>query len=271
MLKTKRHTLNRAQLMNLPSLKAASISEDFKAFDIREYQGLRWIRIPEGMVQSVMLLEEPAYPLLDYIQAMLCSVLFVRRPGNLLNLGLGAGAIERFLLTQLSDIALVSVEIDTRMIEIARDYFRLPQSHPVVAQSAQGYLETNQQRFDILLSDICTRQGAANSQLTSDFITHAARAINRGGVVAINLIPNGEAEVVEVLIALRSTFPWILIYDVPDADNMILFCTAQPSPLVDELTQRAAVLHQATGLDLSPICSRLIRLPVKQSFNPRRV
>jgi spermidine synthase len=261
----KRHALNMAQLVALPSVKVESKSEDFKPFDIREYQGIRWIRIPEGTVQSVMLLEDPAYPVLDYIQAMLCSVLFVHnRPDKLLNLGLGAGAIERFLLTQLPDIALVSVEIDTRMIKIAKDYFHLPPSHPVVTQSAQLYLEHNQNRFDILLSDICTRQGAANSQLSPDFITHAARAINRGGVVAINLIPNTESEVVEVLIALRNDFPWILIYDAPEADNMILFCTLQPSPSVDELTQRAVAFHRATGLDLSAICRQLITLPVKQ-------
>jgi spermidine synthase len=265
MLKIKqRDPLNIAQLVALPSLKVESKSEDFKAFDIREYQGIRWIRTPEGTVQSVMLLEDPAYPVLDYIQAMLCAVLFVHRPRKLLNLGLGAGAIERFLLTQLPGLALVSVEIDTRMIKIAKDYFQIPPSHPIVAQSAQHYLARNQDRFDILLSDVCTRQGAANSQLSPDFITHAAGVLNRGGVVAINLIPSSESEVVEVLIALRNDFPWIQIFDVPEADNMILFCTLQPSPPLAELIQRAAALRQTTGLDLSPICRRLITIPVKQ-------
>lgn len=264
MLKLKRYHLDREHLLSLPSVKLNPQGDDLAAFDVRESQGVRWIQIPDGTVQSVMLLQEPAYPVFGYIRAMLCSLLFVQKPGKLLNMGLGSGSIERFLLTELSDIALVSVEIDARMIEIAKKYFRIPPDHPILAQSAQNYLSANQDLFDILLSDICIRRGAANAQLTSDFISHAARAMNRGGVFTINLMPNAESEVVEVLIALRGTFPWILIYDVPDADNMILFCTLRPAPSVDELTQRTTALHQTTGLDLLPICRQLITLPVKK-------
>jgi spermidine synthase len=264
MLKINSYNLNMEHLVSLPSIKVDPHREDFTEVDIREHQGIRWIRIPDGTVQSVMLLQEPAFPVLGYIQAMLCSLLLAQHPCKLLNLGLGSGSIERFLLTQLPDITLVSVEIDTRMVEVAKRYFLIPPYHPIIEQSALSYLESNQDQFDILLSDICTRQGAANSEITLDFITHSLRAMNEGGVLAINLMPKSESEVVEVLIILRSVFPWVLVYDAQDAVNMILFCALKPFPASVDLRQRADGLYQATGLDLSSICSQLIKIPVKR-------
>ncbi|MEW8029331.1 MAG: methyltransferase [Candidatus Thiodiazotropha sp.] len=264
MLKIEQYSINMEHLLTLPGEHVNPRMTDFEGLEIRENGDLRWIRFDEGIIQSVMLLQEPALPVLTYIQALLCSLLFVPRPGNLLNLGLGSGSIERFVLSQLPDIELVSVEIDARIIDMCRRYFHIPSNHPVFQLPAEKYLEVNQDCFDILISDICTRQGAANSQLSSDFVMHAAHALNTAGVFTVNILPKSESEIVEVLVTLRSAFPWILIYDVPDTDNMVLFCTVSPSPSLDSLIQRATQMYRTTGLDLSPLCKQLIRLPVKK-------
>jgi spermidine synthase len=264
MLKIERYDFNLEHFLALPGNRVNPRGEDIEGFDIREYDGLRWIRSPDGTIQSVMLLQEPAYPVFTYIQALLCSLLFKPQPRTLLNLGLGSGSIERFLLSHISTIEVVSVEIDSGIIEIAKKYFHVPPNHTVFQQSAQNYLETNQRRFDILVSDVVTRKGAANSQLTSTFIKHAARALNEGGDFVTNLIPRPESEVVKVLVPLRRVFHSVLIYDVPNADNMILFCTVSPSPSLASLAERATQLYQSTGLDLSPICRELIVTPIKQ-------
>jgi precorrin-6B methylase 2 len=264
MLKIERYDFNLENLLTLPGIAVNPREEDMEGFDIREYDSLRWIRSPDGTIQSVMLLQEPAYPVFSYIQALLCSLLFKPQPRTLLNLGLGSGSIERFVLSQLSTIRVVSVEIESGIIEIAKKYFHVPSSHTVIQLSAHNFLKNNQDHFDILISDVVTGKGVASSQLSPGFILHAARALNQDGVFVTNLIPRSESEVVEVLILIRKVFPWVLIYDVPDADNIILFCTVSPSPSAASLAARAIQLYQSTGLDLSAICGELITLPIKQ-------
>ena len=263
MLKRVQYSINIEQLLTVPAKKVTTQAVNPAGYEIYEYDGLRWIRFADGSIQSVMLLDEPAYPLLSYIQGLICSLLFSRRPNKLLNLGLGSGSIERFILSQFAEMELVSVEIDAQLIELTKQHFHIPSNHRVIQMPAQHYLEVNQENFDILVSDVYPSQESANSYLSADFIMHAARGLNKQGVFAVNLLPSSKSEVVEVLVRMRKTFPWILIYDVPDMQNMILFCTLSPSPSLATLTQRATHLRNSTGLDLAPICTELIEIPVK--------
>ncbi|MES9946978.1 MAG: methyltransferase [Candidatus Thiodiazotropha sp.] len=263
MLKTVQYSINIEQLLTVPAKKVTTQAVNPAGYEIYEYDGLRWIRFADGSIQSVMLLNEPAYPLLSYIQGLICSLLFSQRPKKLLNLGLGSGSIERFILSQFAEMELVSVEIDAKLIELTRQHFHIPSSHRVMQMPAQHYLEVNQQNFDILISDVYPGQESASSYLSADFIMHAARGLNKQGVFAVNLLPRSKSEVVEVLVRMRKTFPWILIYDVPDMSNMILFCSLSRPPTLATLKQRATHLCNSTGLDLAPICTELIEIPVK--------
>jgi spermidine synthase len=263
-LKRVQHNINLEHLLTVPAQKLTAHRESSAGFEIYEHQGVRWIRFPDASIQSVMLLEEPAYPLLSYVQGLLSTLLFLPTPAKVLNLGLGSGSIERFILSQLPELQLVSVETDARLIELTKQHFCIPSSHTVIKMPAQDYLQSNQQSFDILLSDVYSTQGGVNSYLTSEFIQNAVHALDQDGVFAINLLPESRAEVVEVLFRIRTVFPHIQIYDVPDMHNLILFCTISSPPTPDMLMQRAKQLRDSTGLDLSPICGELIRLPAKE-------
>lgn len=263
MLKTVQYSINIGHLLTVPAKKVTTQAMNSAGHEICEHDSLRWIRFADGSIQSVMLLDEPAYPLLSYIQGLICSLLFTQQPIKLLNLGLGSGSIERFILSQFAEIELVSVEMDAKIIELTKQYFHLPSNHRVVQMPAQHYLEVNQQSFDVLVSDIYPSQESANAYLSADFIMHAARGLNKQGVFAVNLLPSSKSEVVDVLFRIRKTFPWILIYDVPDMNNMVLFCTLSPPPSLTTLKQRATQLRNSTGLDLAPICTKLIEIPVK--------
>ncbi|MCU7904676.1 MAG: methyltransferase [Candidatus Thiodiazotropha sp. (ex Epidulcina cf. delphinae)] len=232
---------------------------------VLEHEGLRWVSLNDGSIASMMLLNEPAYPLLEYIKGLLCCLLFSPRPGSLLNLGLGCGSIERFVLSQLPDIALVTVEIDPLMIELSRDFFYLPASHPVSLDSAERFLKKNQQKFDIVLCDIHLKRGTATPLRTLSFYQDAAQALTKEGVLALNLLPSTEAEMVDILLKIRRVFPWVILYDVAAVENILLYCSTSPLPNNPILTSRAKNLHQRTGIDLSHICKQLIWLPESMS------
>ncbi|MCU7848224.1 MAG: methyltransferase [Candidatus Thiodiazotropha sp. (ex Lucinoma kastoroae)] len=249
------------QLQNTQGKTVKRYNKQPQPFEIREQGSLRWIRFSDGSIQSVMLLQEPAYPMLDYIQGLLCSLLYTQQPSSLLNLGLGAGSIERFVLSQLPKIKLVSVEIDPNMVSFCRDYFNLPNSYPVVLSSAEHFLDTNQKSFDIIVCDIYIKRNTENPLLTTSFYQDIASILNQGGVLAINCLPASESEIVDLLLKIRSVFPWIVMFDVPSLQNIVLFCSLSAAPEISTLTTRAEKLYQSSGLNLLPICKRLIWLP----------
>ncbi|MCU7812531.1 MAG: fused MFS/spermidine synthase [Candidatus Thiodiazotropha sp. (ex Notomyrtea botanica)] len=232
---------------------------------IEDY-GLRWMRFSDGSIQSVMLLEDPAYPVLDYIQALLCSFLFIDQPGSLLNLGLGSGSIERFILSRLPRIKLATVEIDPDLTELSREYFHLPATHPVTQASAENFLSENRQTFDIIVCDIYTKSVSDNPILTQGFIDDAARALNSDGVLALNCLPNTEAEMVDILLSIRTCFPWVMLLDVKAQKNIVAICAKRAFISGSDLTSRMESLFQSTGLNLSTICQQLIRLPVSPQY-----
>ncbi|MCU7917408.1 MAG: methyltransferase [Candidatus Thiodiazotropha sp. (ex Epidulcina cf. delphinae)] len=232
---------------------------------VLEHEGLRWVSLNDGPIASVMLLNEPAYPLLEYIKGLLCCLLLMQRPGSLLNLGLGCGAIERFVLSHLPDIALVSVEIDPQMIELSRAFFYLPVSHPVALDAAERFLKKNRRQFDIILCDIYLKRDSETPLQTASFYQDAAQTLSKGGVLALNLLPSNEAEMVDILLKIRRVFPWVVLFDVAAVENIVLYCSASPLPNKSILTSRAEDLHQMTGVDLSPICKQFIWLPERMS------
>ena len=233
-----------------------------QTISVVEQDNLRWLRLSDGSIQSAMWLEEPAYPALNYIQAMLCSLLYIEKPAHLLNLGLGSGAIERFLISQLPDVSTVSVELDPDMLQVARDYFHLPPSHPVALDSAQRFLQYNNGTFDILLCDVYAKDINHSPLHSPDFYRDAAHRLKPKGVLAVNCLLETEAEMVEILLKIRVYLPWIILYDAPDQQNIVLLCSKTKYPSTVEINHHAKQLRESTGLDLSAICEKLIRVPV---------
>ncbi|MCU7916018.1 MAG: methyltransferase [Candidatus Thiodiazotropha sp. (ex Gloverina cf. vestifex)] len=213
-----------------------------------------------------MLLQEPAYPVLDYNQALLSSLIFTDRPGSLLNLGLGSGSIERFILSQLPEMKLLSVEIDSNIIELARAHFHLPATHPVTQASAEKFLSENRQTFDIIVCDIYSKTVSDNPILNQGFVEDAARALNTDGVLALNCLPTTEAEMVDMLVSIRTCYSWVMLLDVKAQKNIVVICAKRAFPSGSDLTSRMESLLQSTGLNLSTICQQLIRLPVSPQY-----
>ncbi|MCU7796313.1 MAG: fused MFS/spermidine synthase [Candidatus Thiodiazotropha sp. (ex Myrtea spinifera)] len=244
----------------------ASLSSELQTISIIEQDNLRWMRFQDGSIQSVMLLQEPAYPVLDYTQALLSSLILIDNPGSLLNLGLGSGSIERFILSQLPEMKLCSVEIDSNIIELAREHFHLPATHPVIQASAEKYLAENNQKFDIIVCDIYSKTVSDNPILNQGFIEDVARSLNSKGVLALNCLPTTEAEMVDILVSIRTCFPWVMLLDVKAQKNIVVICTKRAFISGSDLTSRMESLSQSTGLNLSKICQQLIRLPVSPQY-----
>jgi spermidine synthase len=212
-----------------------------------EYQDLRWLCHEDGSIQSIMWQKRPDYPVFEYVRGMLCGLLFHPAPQRLLNLGLGSGTLERYLIRNLPGASLTSVEPDPEIQQLARSWFDLPTEHPVVMQSAQDYLINAQATYDVIFCDIHPRSEEKNPLNQDAFLAELARALRPHGVVAINLLPEDEQDIVGLLLRIRRHLPCIVLFDVPRQQNLVVYGGTMTLPDRDTLEARihASTRHEA--------------------------
>jgi spermidine synthase len=228
-----------------------------ESIEVRQWQQFRWLHLSDESVQSLMQLEQPDQIILANIQALLAVLLFFPEPKALLNLGLGGASLERYLDSNWPDLKVSSVESNEQVIQLAREYFSLPEKVDVIHDSAEHFLENHNEQYDIILCDIFVADNQASCLYDKMFYTNISRCINSAGVMAINILPENEDDVVNVLLPIKDHFGYLYLLEFEDYSNAIIFATKEKIPDVSVLDKRADKLLANTGLDLKDIPERL--------------
>lgn len=113
------------------------------------------------------------------------------KPQSVLLIGVAGGTVIKQLNLFFPDqLKIDAVEIDPKMVDLAKQYFELTddEANLVVAEGRQ-YLSTTNNRYDIILVDAFSTDVFAPSHLmTSEFFLVAKEKLNPGGVLLYNVI-----------------------------------------------------------------------------------
>jgi spermidine synthase len=235
------------------------------AIEVRECDGLRWVHFGGESIQAMMILDQPSSPIIPYQIYMLGALLFKPAPDFVLNLGVGGGSFERFFAEYLSFAAVTSVESNPDVIGVLRKYFPIPTHMPVINRDAQEFLQDCATAYDVILCDLFDDKEHSPVVLNSSFYHEAFGALSSDGVLVINLLPNTEAEMVDILLAVRKSFHQVFMLLVPHFQNTLLFCLKQDGPGLELLEARAGELLKTTGVDLTDITDLIMELPKRES------
>lgn len=143
-------------------------------------------------MQSCMLLNDPEMLVMEYSQAMMCALFFQPRPARVLLVGLGGGSLVKFLLAACPEAHIEAVEINPEVVEVARNYFHLPDEQRLLITLAPGE-EVIAQRlaaggsYDLLLLDAFDDNGPARALLADQALRRCRRLLTPHGVFAMNL------------------------------------------------------------------------------------
>ena len=211
---------------------------------VRQDGDLRWLHFGDNDIQAVIDLAQPDQLILPYSSGMLSALLYQPDPKTCLNLGVGGGSFERFFAHRFPKLRVTSLESDVNVIRLARKYFMFPPQQPVIVDDASRFLTRHQGSYDLIFCDI--HQGDSHPGCLSDSQFHAAAfdCLNDNGVYAVNLLPHNYAHLVTVLMRLRDSFSDVLVLDIPERRNLILFALKQPPPEHNILTQRQSMLSK---------------------------
>jgi spermidine synthase len=232
------------------------------AIVVSEERGVRYLHFGSPWVQGAMRIARPAALELEYTRELLFPLLLRGEggwPRSVLQLGLGAASIARFLDRQLPAARQTIVEISPEVVETARRYFKLPEAPQLILGDGADYLAAGSARFDLIVVDGFDERGRAGRLDSVPFYMDVARRLSRHGMVAINLLTRRKSAEPSVA-RLREAFDdRVLELPPSEAGNVVLLAAAGAAveASIEELRDAARRLKDGIALDLRPTVARL--------------
>lgn len=97
---------------------------------LSEADGVRYLHFGSPWIQGAMRLADPVALELSYARRMMAWLLFLHAPAEILQLGLGAGALTRWTHARLPRSRTTVVERDAGVVACAQAWFGLPPPGP---------------------------------------------------------------------------------------------------------------------------------------------
>ncbi len=222
------------------------------------------------LVQSRVDLTAPQTLASPYARSMFASYLYQPQPRRVLVVGLGGGAMVRFLAHHAPGVRVDAVEIDPVVVRLADQYFgvRSGGNVRVVTADAVAFIEAIDEPYDVIFMDAFLRPsgdtdgtGVPTRLKTVAFLGRVKAALAPGGVVAFNI--NQHAGVADDIAAVSEVFGPVAIYGAAPADNDVVIAMSGAMAADADLTARTGALDQrfAGSLSFADIL-RLRRTPV---------
>ncbi len=221
--------------------------------------GRRVLSFGTGLEQSSVLIERPAYLTHEYTQIMLFGLLFVDARQITL-LGLGGGGLVHCLSHFYPQCQLQVVELRQQVIEVARNWFELPQTEQIVmhcGDAARYIARAPDAGTDLILSDLYEGDGMSEVQASVFYIRNCARHLTDNGVMVLNFhqLPAPQSALMQTI---NEQFAEVFVCDV-FSGNYVMFCLKMP--LEDSLS---ALLPEAKAL------ARYLEMPLLYYFRQLR-
>lgn len=149
-------------------------------------------------------------------------------------IGLGAGTSARELTAAYGPIPIDGVEIDSTIVELARQYFNMnePNLH-VIIQDGRYWLNTTSQKYDIITVDAYQQPYIPFQLATQEFFQELRDHLTPTGTVVLNAGRTGsDYRLVDALAqTLHSVFPNVYLIDTERFTNTIIIGTNEHTSL----------------------------------------
>ena len=159
-------------------------------------------------------------------------------------MGLGGASAARTFLGRYPKMDMVAAEIDPKVVELAREWFGVPEERMDVRvmDGRQLFKRGDTPTCRVVLMDAysASRYGAwiPWHLTTEEFFQEVRERMPEGGVLAYNVIGNLEGAsswpVQAIAKTLKAVFPSVWALPIPESRNVVLFAfTSPPHPKTD--------------------------------------
>jgi spermidine synthase len=235
------------------------------SIEISEQRGVRFLHFGSPWIQGAMRIARPWALELEYTRDLMMPLVLRggrEWPGRVLQIGLGAASITRFLHRHRPSAQVTVVEIDPAVVAAARQYFRLPDESArlrIVLGDGHEYVATRDRRFDLIVVDGYDGKGRAGMLDSEPFYLNCRRRLTRDGMLSTNLLTRTRGVGASVARLRRAFDDRVLALPPSEAGNTVaLAATGEPvDESLETLRAAAGELRTDTGLDLAPALARI--------------
>ena len=188
--------------------------------------------------ESSMKLSDPGALTVDYTRLMTIGVAYAPKVERLLEIGLGGGRTVSYLSAALPDTAILAVEIDKDVVDLAKKYFKFTETARLrtVVADGRAFLIRDRETWDVILIDAYRGPFVPFHLLTKEFYTLVKSRLSPGGVVVQNIEPSTML-FDSASATLKSVFPSVDLYD--GGGNVVAVGYDGPSLRQSDLIARA--------------------------------
>lgn len=232
---------------------------------ISESAGVRYLHFGSHWIQGAMRVARPWALELDYTREMMTALLLRHEsawPRSVLLIGLGSASLTKFLHRHRPAARLTVVEIEPEVIDVARQYFKLPDEDArlrIHLDDGAAFVAASEQRFDLILVDGFDENARTGMLDTLPFYLNCKARLSDSGLLVTNLLSKRKG-VRKSLERIEEAFDGrALAFPSCDSGNVIAFA-ATGSPIahgLGDLKTAARALKAETDLNLLPTLARL--------------
>lgn len=185
---------------------------------------------PARILQSEFVLSSAVYLdsdelVFDYTKYYTFYRVFGIEPENVLVLGAGAFSVPKAYLEALPDAEVDVVEIEPRLYELSKKYFRLqdnPRLHSFT-EDARRFLRDSKKQYDIIFGDIYLSLSIPSHAITVEYFSLLSEKLNDDGVYIMNVIGDlydGKDSLTHAVMAtFRQVFPNYYFFAVESPES----------------------------------------------------
>lgn len=232
--------------------------------EISEEAGVRSLHFGSDWVQGAMRVARPFALELDYTREMMAGLLLhpAEWPRRVLQIGLGAGSVTKFLHRHRPEAKLVVVEIDPAVVGAAYQFFKLPEDPGrirIEIGDGADYVAKSRGRFDLILVDGFDADARAGRLDTLPFYLDCKARLTDDGLLVANLLSRRRSFRQSVERIEEAFDGRALAFPSCDSGNAVAFAAAGApvSASLADLKLAAQALKKDTGLNLLPTLTRL--------------
>jgi spermidine synthase len=224
------------------------------AVHVSEKFGVRSLHIGSDTIQSSMRIARPYDLELSYTRSMMAFLLFNERPQRVLMVGLGGGSLAKFIYHRLPWVTTEVVEVNPRVIAIARQYFHVPENDArfaVIIGNGAEHVVRDGRGADVIAVDGYDGESQAAELSAAAFYGACRKRLNAGGMLVVNLW-GSDLKFDATLQRIETAFPaatLCLPAEKPGNIIVLAFRDAPGIPRWDGLAQRAQTLERLYGLE----------------------
>ena len=207
----------------------------YNYIQVLEFNGTRYLRLNEGQgVHSVYNPDE-----LDFHgtwEQFLAAPFLNSAPYSIGDfqsiavIGLAAGTSARQASVVFGGIPIDGYELDPKIVEVGREYFGMTMPNlNVIEQDGRWGLEHSRRLYSLIEIDAYRPPYIPPHLTTLEFFQLCRAHLTDDGVLAMNVgrTPEDRSLVNALAVTLQKVFPSVLVMDVPNSFNSIIYATVQ--------------------------------------------